>query len=60
MKQPRRNFTEANVSINHNKNKEMALERPVFINKNLENKESNFVALNTSGDVNAYFYPSFI
>ena len=45
---PKRNNTEVKASLNNFD----SLERPVFINKNLENKQTNFVDLNKEDDVN--------
>ena len=44
-------FTSSKPIIQQEDAKPIELQRPTFINKNLENKPSNFVELNTQGDV---------
>ena len=50
---PKRNYTDVEVSANNYRKpfEEPQIQRPMFVNKNLENKSSNFVELDKDGDV---------
>ena len=47
---PKRDYNEVDMKTSYKTNTS-EIQRPQFINKNLENKQSNFVELNTEGDV---------